>query len=459
MKKGFLKILSLLLCVATLFGVCGCVPAGDDSGGGDNTIVIAYKQETAEALLTRKMINAFKAKKAAEGVNVTVKMFEINLGSYNSEILKQNASNTMADVYHTDDSLAPVWAEKGLFENLDPYFERDNFDFSLYDEMAFNAAKVYNDSVYFAPRTYDQAVVILNLDFFNEYGVTAPTAEEWNWTKLVETCAALRTAINAKETPLVAENYFPMDACVSWQPIYSTFVKAFGGYIVDPATDTIGLTESGAVAAFEKIDYLLDEKYFNDPNSPSAYFPNKKAGMYIMSRPTCANFEANGLTNVAFLPFPVFDAEFTGLSEDKGIMPYGSAGYALCSKSKNKGLAWEFIKFTMSEDGQNIMGENGTNVPIIKSLQTDPDASWIKGIDILKDLDQSAFVFGAEYEEIYERVLGNFGKGIAPEKESTLYTTLKQQINSINSATYKDRSIEYFCSETEKALKTALGWR
>lgn len=451
MKKKFVKILSLVLCMVMLCGLFAC------GGGSSGDLVIAYKQETAEALLTRKMVNAFKAKKASEGVTVNINMFEINLGSYNSEILKQNASGTMADVYHTDDSLAPIWAEKGIFENLDPYLTRDNFNFAEYDEMAFEAARVYNNNVYYAPRTYDQPVVILNLDFFNTYGVTAPTADGWNWSKLIEVCDQLRKAINAKEEGLKKDNYYPLDVCVSWQPIYATFVKAFGGYIVDAENKTFGLTETASVKAFEKINEILDAKYVNDPTAPSAYFPNKKAGMYIMSRPTCANFEANEITNVAFLPFPVFDAEFTGLTEDKGIMPYGSAGYALCAKSKNKELAWEFIKFTMSEEGQNIMGENGTNVPIIKSLQTNPEASWITGIEVLKNIDQSAFVFSAEFASKYERVLGNFGKGIAPEKESTLYNTLKQQINSINSATYQDRSIEYFCSETQKALVNAMG--
>lgn len=454
MKKKSIKLLSVLLCFLMLVGFVAC---GSGNDGNAEKLVIAYKQEAAEGILTKKMINAFKEKKKKEGVNVNISMFDISLSSYNSDILKQNASQTMADIYHSDDSLAPIWAEKGVFENLTPYFERDNFDFCLYDEMAFDAAKVYNNNIYYAPRSYDQPVVILNLDFFNKYNVTVPTETDWNWSTLVRVCDELRKSIDATEATLVAENYYPLDCCVSWAPIYYTFVYGFGGKILDVENKSFGFTSTQTVNAFKKIDELLDAKYINDPNSPSAYFPNKKAGMYIMSRATVSNFEANGLTNVAFLPFPVFDKEFTGLKEDRGVMPYGSSGYALCSRSKNKELAWEFIKFTMSEEAQIIMSSNGTIVPIIKSLQTDPNAAWVTGVSVIKDIDQSAFTFKTEYNSIYTRVLGNFAKDIAPEKESSIYTVLKRQINSINSATYRDKDISVFCADTQKALEKEIG--
>ena len=451
MKRKIVKLLCLIMSVFMLFGMCACA-----GGGGGSDLIIAHKQEPAEAILTRKLINAFTAKKKAQGQEVEIKTFEISTGSYKSDITKQNASKTMADIYHSDDQLAPTWAKLGVFENLDPYFARSNFDFTLYDDKAFDAAKVYNGNIYYAPRTYDQPVVIVNVDFFDYYGVEVPTEDGWNWTKLVQTCDTLRKAIDAKENINEREVLFPMDCCLSWQPIYSTFVKAFGGYIIDGENKTFGLNQPEAIAAFTKIKELIVNKYFNRP-SGAGYFTNGKSGMYIMSRAAVANLEANGTTNVKFLPYPVFDAEYLGASQDKGIMPYGASGYAMTASSKNKDLAWEFILFTLSEEAQNIMGANGTSVPVIKSLQTSADAAWRTQIEIIKDVNQDAFIFPDAFASKYERVLGNFGKGIAPEKEDTLYTNLKQLINAIDSAAYLNESVEVFCNDMQRDLATVMG--
>ena len=66
-----------------------------------------------------------------------------------------------------------------------------------------------------------------------------------------------------------------------------------------------------------------------------------------MSRPTVSNLEKNEITNVAFLPMPIFDETFTGVADGNSYYCYGTTGYALNSKSKNKDLAWEFMQYVV----------------------------------------------------------------------------------------------------------------
>ena len=66
---------------------------------------------------------------------------------------------------------------------------------------------------YFAPRTYDQPVIIVNNTLWKQYmgDVAVPTADEnWTWTKLVECLGDLKEGmqtVHGNEASL----YYPLD--------------------------------------------------------------------------------------------------------------------------------------------------------------------------------------------------------------------------------------------------------
>ena len=97
------------------------------------------------------------------------------------------------------------------------------------------------------------------------------------------------------------------------------------------------------------------------------------------------------------------------------------------AESGNKELAWEFIKFTASEEGQMLIAENGACVPILNSMLTQ-NASWMK-VDALRVgdsyIDQSAFVTGG-----LTRMPATFARGVAVQDESTIYTDTNNFISN-----------------------------
>lgn len=455
--KKLLRFLALALTVVCLFTTFAC-------GGGDDTddgivLNITYQDEDAELMLAGNIGDAFAAKMAEEGVSVKVKYNAITISSYNADMLKGWNSGDLADVIYTYDEYASKWAKKGVFENLDSYFEQSNFNFDLYDEYAFNSAKTYNGSIYYAPRTYDQPVIYVNKDMFTKFGVEVPSAENFTWTKLMEVCRQLRVAMDAEFNATALR---PIDVNFKWQPIYNAFIRSFGGYIYDAQTDTIGFNEQGTIKAFEKIREMMDNRYIPATTGGGAgLFTSKKAAMYIMSRPSVINLESRNMTNVAFLPMPIFDSEFTGLSNNDSYWCYGTTGYAINSRSQKKDLAWKFLQFVMSEEGQNLISQSGANVPIIKSMQTDPNATWRKGLEFLKDVDQSAFIFDSAKEAVYKRTLATYARTQSSddEYENTIYTQVASIIGSL-SQTYdssKDKTVAEFCQYGYNTLATAIG--
>lgn len=452
--KVFVKMIVILLVLCVSLGMVACGGTNVD----DSELTIGYKAENSEQILTKQLCKAFEEKMSLKGKSVKTKLVSINSGSYNAEIDKAYNAGTLCDVMYVTDEYASVWSENGVFEDLTPYFSNDNFDFSLYDDAAFESAKAWQNKIAYAPRSYDQFVVYLNLDFFAEYNVDIPSAENWTWTKLFEVCDELRQKIVAKYGSGNADYYRPIDCEITWQPLYYSMIKAFGGYIIDLQTNSVGLNQTAAINAIKKLNEMADKKYCPNPGSGSNYFPNGRSAMYIMTRASCANLTKNDITNVAFLPFPEYDSAFTGVDEGKAFLPYGSTGYAITSTSKKKDVAYEFIKFTLSEEGQSLMGNNGSIVPVLKSLQNNPNASWCNKIDCLKGVDQTAFVFSSSLANNYVPLFSCFGRGFnPPAKERTLYDSLKQSLLSMNSSTYADNNMDKFAEDMANRLKRDLG--
>ena len=74
----------------------------------------------------------------------------------------------------------------------------------------------------------------------------------------------------------------------------------------------------------------------------------------------------------------------------------GIAGYCINKTSKYKDLAWQFLTYMLSYDGQQRMGSNGLNLASIrKDLADYTTANWGKGYETL---NLSAYLYGSDYK-------------------------------------------------------------
>lgn len=90
--------------------------------------------------------------------------------------------------------------------------------------------------------------------------------------------------------------------------------------------------------------------------------------------------------------FPIID-------EENPMIGSGVSGYCVSStitEQARRDIAWQFLKFMLSREGQNIIADCGTNYPPIRkdmSDAKDPENHWGKGYE---NYNMGAFTWASE---------------------------------------------------------------
>ncbi len=375
-------------------------------------------------------------------VQVTIKDFG---GKDFQSFMQYNVSQprNLGDVIWTADDVFAEYAQAGYFVDLRPLYESDpSTDYSLYYESMLHTASFYgqfmpttsysgsyvseefgaekNDdashALYFAPRDYNRPVVVINTDLFRKAGIEIPEEYYTSWT--YDQFFDLIKTISEKIKSYKTEDIEGVDAStikkvanskaiyffLTWEPIYMTIYEALGG---DPLIDENGYFNLGTEKNVEISKYINEKLSLNEymiESNQTHFYDTQNVFMTIQVRSTIVTdagylktINADGTTtyNLDFLPLPTGESELIGS---------GCSGYAIVkNQSTNKQtvngvtktteeIAWDFIKFIISEEGQDLAGESGANVPVLKSLSE--TGKWLNYLD--KGLNHKAFVAGKE---------------------------------------------------------------
>ena len=430
MKKivGFLLAIACTLSSFTLFG-CSNSNGGEDG----NTLTVTIEDSNTELSIFTTLKNSFIKKiKEEEGIDITIKKSVFNSASYEKDIGTLIATDSIGDVVYTYDTNCGPLTEKGNFIDLNTMIENDSdFDMSIYDEEILNSAKTGTGMLGYFPRSYDQITLFINRDFFINLGMEEdiPTTEKygenwenWTWDVMLELCAKLRQKIDDPSSPYYSTRKYihPLAMDVFYNAVYDSVVKSFGGETVDGKTKTSGFDSASdkyaaTVKAFDFLRSMVENNY-----TPAFWgaFTSGNNAMAFSVRPIVKSC-IDAQIDVCFAPIPKFTKNQTGNDETETYVSYGSSGYAISSSSKNKDLAWKFIKYCVSEEGQRIIGQSGMCVPVIKSQQN-ADGEWT---NILEDVDQSAFVFNG-----YNKRLATYARGVSTATEYNIYSKAQATI-------------------------------
>ena len=245
--------------------------------------------------------------------------------------------------------------------------------------------------LYFAPRDYNKIALVYNKELFKKFGVEAPdTTAGWDMDAFLRFVQEVADKIKAKGPAFSA--YKAARLFLQWEPVYTTVFNAEADNII--VNGKLNLSQNN-------LDYfttLYDELYSYD--NASQYSDTFKQGtvcMDVICRSDFLNIvntltDENGNCIVDFLPFP---------AEEIGT---GCSGYAITKAhaeetqtvngvtKTSKELCWDFIKFILSEEGQELAGATGLLQPVLQSLEE--TGSWRTAIS--KDLNHDAFRAGRE---------------------------------------------------------------
>lgn len=417
-------------------------------GGGVKTeakeITVGILNNSSERENLKVLRNAFEKKYEAEGYKVKI----VNLtGAYNEAMLRLYQADQLPDVVQVFDDTSAFWTSKGVYANLDEYITRDNIDLSLYVDSMIDIARSGQDdnSVYWLPRDYDKLVTYVNLDVFEAAGVTVPTAEEWTWAKMLEVCEQLK----GKTDKVLAANqeinmFYAMSFDPSWAPVYLTMFK---NYNVDLASAETGKAFNGKE---EDIYACINEMLSLQNNGYMAYGGNAnimtgEIGIQVGGvRTGIPNYESYGV-NYAVLPFP---SEINGNS----YVACGATGYTMstsCAEDK-KEIAWKFISYMFSEEGQEEFSKAGSICPVKKSLLEKEDAEWKK---YTVDVDDSAFYAYPE-RDIKITFLQEF-KPV--EQHTSIYNNYTYMMQDLYKANYNNKkTVEEFYAFYSKQIEQEM---
>ena len=308
--------------------------------------------------------------------------------------------------------------------------------------------------LYFAPRDYNKPTILCNLGLFENldmqyeeyYKVKEGVAEmpadyvsttarvesivaNENWNELTDlfdfsktTAERIQYVINyagsmGADGQLVVKAWqgkTVLDLKLSWEPSYTTFMNALGIENIINSDGTLNL--SSHAAALEQLHgymYAENNLYYSDVDD--ANFRNGETFMRVASRPAVFSYSENlvKIHNDYYQKHGKMPLQAIRIPVEK--IAGGCSGYAINSIYEGKGitvngnyksyadLCWDFIKFIISKEGQEIAGETGANIPILRSLYNAKEnggetPAWRK-VKGLEHMDQDAWFSGEELKQ------------------------------------------------------------
>lgn len=296
-----------------------------------------------------ELLDSIEAKFIEEHPGVTISREDVPYDQNYSKIILLAKAGQLPDIVGADTYYLPSVDKLGGFENLDPYIDRDNLRDDL---LALGKLKGKTMQILI----YGGALCIfVNKEKFEEKGLEYPTT----WDEYLNVSRELTDPAN-NEYAMAAE-FVNWAGAYYW--FYPTLVQA-GGKIIDDEGNLLINSPEGVVA-LEFIKQLYDEGLF----LPGTLSNSEKEKREAFTGGVTA------MMNDGPWGIGIFDGMDIQIDYDVILQPKGPAnsgaisggsGVAMSSTSKNKDMAWEFMKFLFAGEGNRMWNETVKNISCYK---------------------------------------------------------------------------------------------
>lgn len=357
-----------LCALGIAFSLVGCGGAGEtpapvnapEKASGTVSLLVFGDPEELQAY--RNLITEFKQVQP----EVTVKLVE---ASDREDLLARLATafsgGTPPDLFLLNYRYYAQFAAKGVLEPVQDLVESSQkFEQTDFYPQALEAFR-YHGKLTCMPQNISSLVVYYNKDLFAKAGVDPPKSG-WTWADMVD---AARKLTKGDVHGLGVD-----PEVIRVAP----FVWSAGGELVDDVqrpTEFTLLNDGGTTALREFFALHSEHKVVPGDDEVAAEdnetrFENGRLAMVMSSRRSTPSFRQ----------ITKFDWDIAGLPQhEQPASVLHSDAYCLTKASKNKGAAWRFLEFAVSQDGQQITAATGRTVPSHIATSTseaflDPDA-------------------------------------------------------------------------------------
>ena len=363
MRTPRLKLLAPLIAAITIAAIaCG----GDGSGGAETatvpetptpnaeqtTITWSFWGDPWEVEVIDRVIEVFEA----DYPNISVETRHEPWDDYFVRIEEWWADGDPPDVMFLE--FIPLYAARGLLENLDPFIERDGYDVvDFYPSLI--ETSTYEGSIYGLARDNDTKVIFYNKDLFDEAELAYPSSG-WTWEDLRRAAIEL-TKRAGDDVSQYGFAYEPNDWWRLW-------VWQGGGEVYDddfaPTRTVIGSDES-----IEALQWLADLTNVDRVTPPYDVQKSSLGIGQLFQDGKLAMAFGNHALLPGFAATPNLRFDVVGLPQNaRRVNVAGGASYVITSQSQNKESAWTFLQWLEGPKGQAIFTETGVGVPSRRSV-------------------------------------------------------------------------------------------
>lgn len=243
---------------------------------------------------------------------------------------------------------------------------------------------------------------------------------------------------------------------LEWEPTYTTILNAMD---IDILKDDGSLELNAYKNKFEALhaslfpgETELDKQIAGVMTTTNGgiQFSSGNLFLSVCSRPVVLGYRntfqgSYGSACLETIPFPVEE------------IAAGNSGYAISNIWEDHGvsvngvyksyteLSWDFIKFIISEEGQEVAGKTGLNIPVLKKLYSAEtnggvEPSWRK-VESLGSMSHDAWVAGRELRQDTYNVF-------KAEKRNAIRNVTKTFFANLQTKNYNEGSLQALIDET-----------
>lgn len=396
----------------------------------------------------------------------------------------ENYYETMLDTASTNGHFKPTKNYKGSFRSDDLDVDSDGYE---------NYANQSEYGLYYAPRDYNKPALLCNTYLFAELdkayekvykekesvsempdGYVSSTArlnaivngEDWDefgdlfvFARFVaERIAYVVNETQDGNTARTWNNRAVMNLFLEWEPTYTTVMNELG---IDLIAADGSLNIEQYKSTFETLHAQMFPGGSNAEEQIASFMLTTSNGiqfsggnlfMTVCSRPVVYGFGntfkgSYGDASLEAIRFPVEN------------IAAGNSGYAISNIWEGRGmtvggvyksyteLSWDFIKFIITEEGQEAAGATGLNIPVLKKLYSSEtnggvEPAWRK-VEFLSGMSNDAWVAGGELGQ-------NAYNVFVPAKRNTFRTILRTFFTNLQKTNYNDGSLDSLIENTLK---------
>ena len=407
------KFLSFLLATVTCLSVAAAASCKGKSNNRNNGgVVVEIPDKNVKANISiavpgtneneRSMIECLTDGFKEEYPNVTFSFRTIQVNTYGNNIQRLASSQALPDIIWTNSP--DIYEVYGYMEPLDEYIKKSNelghfgeagFDNTFYTEY-FDMASV-GGKRYAVPRSSDCVVTFYRKDWFASAGVDMDTIRNgWTWDDMLAACAKLRTWLDGRGLSGV---YCLEPNLTSWLSTSVPMLSSLGNEVINENGRNV-IADGGAEETLALLREMVEKRYIPDSQTTvGSGFEQGSCAMYFQSMAISTlaskSWVKDGMLDL--VTFPLIGVDNNGVKNyDNAKIGAGVAGYSISKTSANKAIAWAFLRYLLSRDGQQEMALNGLNLASIRKDLADPKtANWGSGYE---NLNLEAYTWGSQYK-------------------------------------------------------------